>query len=413
MSDFPTSTPASSPTDSAVSDIEPDDSIWSNSNQSMPPPPPQRSEYTADHRVSKPKSSGRALKTIGLVALVVASGLAGGIVGAQINNDDSTTNKSSSPVVTAVPVKNDGQPKTAIAGVVQAVGPSVVTITTSIEASAGGGQASGTGMIITSDGEILTNNHVIEGQTSISVRLAGQVDPVSATVIATDPSNDLALIKIDGSGLPVVTFASRGSIAVGDQVIAVGYALALDGEPSVTTGIVSALNRTLSIDDGALDGLIQTDSAISSGNSGGPLVNMKGEVIGINTAVARSDVDSAANNIGFAISVDEILPVIDDLRTHTDGTTRASGYLGVSITGRTDGGQGAVIKSIEPGSPAKDAGLKIDDIVLNIDGTPINGQVGLVAAIRDATPGDKIKIEIERDGKRLTVTATLATRTDG
>ena len=194
--------------------------------------------------------------------------------------------------------------------------------------------------------------------------------------------------------------------------VAIGYALALDGGPTVTSGIVSALKRTIETDSGALNSLIQTDAAISSGNSGGPLVNLKGEVVGINTAVARGDSTSAANNIGFSISVDEVLIVIEQLRKQANGVVRDDGFLGVGLAAREDGGQGAIITDVQAGSPADKAGILIDDVVLAVDGEPIDGQAGLVAAIRDAEPGQTVKIEILRDGKRLTFEATLIARSE-
>jgi putative serine protease PepD len=156
--------------------------------------------------------------------------------------------------------------------------------------------------------------------------------------------------------------------------------------------------------------LIQTDAAISSGNSGGPLVNLRGEVVGINTAVARSDVNQAATNIGFSISVDEIVPVLEQLRSQASGVVRQEGFLGVGLAARTDGGQGAIITSVQPDSPASLAGILQDDIVLSVDGEPIDGQAGLVASIRDAAPGQTVEIEILRGVKRLTVKATLVAR---
>ena len=230
--------------------------------------------------------------------------------------------------------------------------------------------------------------------------------------MASDVGNDLALIKVDITGLVAATFAKPGSVQIGDAVVAIGYALALDGGPTVTSGIVSALKRTIETDSGALNSLIQTDAAISSGNSGGPLVNLKGEVVGINTAVARGDSESAANNIGFSISVDEVLIVIEQLRAQASGVERKEGFLGVGLAAREDGGQGAIITNVQPGSPADKAGILIDDVVLAVDGEPIDGQAGLVAAIRDAVPGQTVKIEIFRDGKRLTFDATLIARSE-
>jgi S1-C subfamily serine protease len=264
--------------------------------------------------------------------------------------------------------------------------------------------------VLTADGEILTNAHVVEGATTVKVRFAGETEPRSAQVLASDPGNDLALLKIEGVGFKPAVFAQVGSVRIGDPVVAIGYALDLDGGPSVTSGIISALKRTIITDSGALNGLIQTDAPISSGNSGGPLVNLRGEVVGINTAVARSDAGSAASNIGFSIAVDEIVPVLEQLRSLANGEVREEGFLGVGLAERTDGGQGAIISSVQPDSPADKAGIREKDIVLSVDGEPIDGQVGLVAAIRDASPGQTVEIVILRNGQRLTLSATLVAR---
>jgi putative serine protease PepD len=382
------------------------------------PPPPPPPSFQAPLPPAAPKK--KAGKVAGIIAVLVAVGLIAAAIGTAVTGDEEsndspvttqTSLQQSSPIVTAAP-SNNGEAKTAVGEAVKIIGPSVVTITSDVSNGMGGnGQSAGTGIIITPEGEIVTNNHVVEGANTIMVRLAGQVDPVPATLLAADPSNDLALIKINGKDLPAATFADPNTIAVGDPVVAMGYALALDGEPTVTSGIISAMNRTLAIDaEVSLDGLIQTDTAISSGNSGGPLVNLDGQVVGINTAVARDDMSSAANNVGFAISVTEILDVLDWLRSNTDGSVRVSGFLGVTIASRNDGGQGAVIQTVAPGSPASTAGLKVGDIVLEVDGQPISGQVGLVAAIRDASPGDEVTIKFERGGSMETALATLTDR---
>ena len=143
-----------------------------------------------------------------------------------------------------------------------------------------------------------------------------------------------------------------------------------------------------------------------------PVLNLfQGEVVGINTAVARSDANSAANNVGFSIAVDEIVPVLEQLRSQAGGQVREEGFLGVGLAARTDGGQGAIISSVQPNSPASLAGIRENDIVLSVDGEPIDGQAGLVAAIRDASPGQTVEIELLRDGKRMTVKAKLVART--
>jgi putative serine protease PepD len=232
-----------------------------------------------------------------------------------------------------------------------------------------------------------------------------------AKVIAGDAGNDLALIKlVNAKGLTAATFADPESIAVGDPVVAVGYALALDGGPSVTSGIVSALNRTLTDSSGALNALIQTDAAISSGNSGGPLINLNGQVVGINTAVANGDNNTAANNIGFAIGVAEVQRVAALLRAEVGGTVREQGYLGISLTDRKDGGAGAVVAEVQASSPADKAGLKVKDIVLQINGQAITGQGALIAIVRDSAPGEVIKITVERDGVAKDLSATLVAR---
>ena len=357
-----------------------------------------------------PRSSGRRgqrlLVALAVVGMAFGAGLAGGLIGSTLN--DSSPGSGNSPLVTAAPVKSGDIGDTNVARAAEVIAPSVVTI----DSVSSSGEAVGTGIIISSDGEILTNNHVVEGSKTARVRLYGSTSPITADVLATDPSNDMALIKLRATtGLVAATFADPESIAVGDPVVAVGYALALDGGPSVTSGIISALNRTLQLDgDTFLNALIQTDAAISSGNSGGPLINMNGQVIGINTAVAPGGLSSSANNIGFAIGVAEVQRVNRILHEIADGGSRRQGFLGISLGRRDDGGAGAVIGEVTSGSPADKAGVKVNDIVLSINDQPIIGDEALVAIIRDSAPGETITIVVERDGKKVTLTATLVAR---
>jgi len=350
---------------------------------------------------------GARIGAVALIAVIAfGSGLAGGLLGAAVT--DSAQEASNSPLVTAAPVKSTDIGDSAVAKAAEVIAPSVVTI----DSVSSSGEAVGTGIIITSDGEILTNNHVVEGSKTARVRLSGATDPITADVLATDPSNDMALIKLRNTkGLVAATFADPESIAVGDAVVAVGYALALDGGPSVTSGIISALNRTLQLDNETfLNALIQTDAAISSGNSGGPLINMNGQVVGINTAVANGGFNSAANNIGFAIGVKEVNRVNAILHDMANGGTRQQGFLGISLGSRTDGGAGAVIGEVTPGSPAEKAGVRANDIVLSINDQPVAGDEGLVAIIRDSAPGEKIVLIVDRNGKKVTLEATLIAR---
>ena len=384
-------------------------------------PPPSLSQFNGRQQSSQGSSSGprRGRAIFGLAVFASLFGLIGGIVGAFVeretslrdaNSASNVTQVTSAPVVVASGSNNMAD--SLILSVATRLANSVVTVLSTLGETDVAGRSVGTGVVLTSNGEILTNAHVVEGATSVVVRFAGETEPRVAKILATDIGNDLALIKVEATGLVAATFAKPGSVKIGDAVIAIGYALALDGGPTVTSGIVSAMKRTIETESGALNSLIQTDAAISSGNSGGPLVNLNGEVVGINTAVARGDSESAATNIGFSISVDEVLIVIEQLRAQANGVERREGFLGVGLTGREDGGQGAIITDVRAGSPADGAGIVVNDIVLSVDGEPIDGQAGLVAAIRDAVPGQKVKIEISRDGERMTFEATLAARTN-
>ena len=383
-------------------------------------PPPSLSQFNGRQQSSQGSSSGprRGRAIFGLAVFASLFGLIGGIVGAFVERETSLRDANSAATVTQVtsaPVVvasgSNNMADSLILSVATRLANSVVTVLSTLGETDVAGRSVGTGVVLTSNGEILTNAHVVEGATSVVVRFAGETEPRVAKIMATDIGNDLALIKVEATGLVAATFAKPGSVKIGDAVIAIGYALALDGGPTVTSGIVSAMKRTIETESGALNSLIQTDAAISSGNSGGPLVNLNGEVVGINTAVARGDSESAATNIGFSISVDEVLIVIEQLRAQANGVERREGFLGVGLTGREDGGQGAIITDVRAGSPADGAGIVVNDIVLSVDGEPIDGQAGLVAAIRDAVPGQKVKIEISRDGERMTFEATLAART--
>ena len=368
-----------------------------------PPPPPSPT----------PRRRGRrAALAAGVVVALVAAGLTGAVVNDRLDSDPRPPRRASGVALDVGAARDGSLPAIDVAAVADHIAPSVVTVSADIEVEGlGGGGSVGTGVITTEDGEILTNAHVVEDATDIRVRLTGETEPREAELLAIDPGNDLALLRIAGDDFVPATFAEPESVRIGDQVVAIGFALDLDGAPSVTLGIVSALERTITIGDaGALDGLIQTDAAISSGNSGGPLVNALGQVVGINTAGARGDFTTAATNIGFAISVEEVLRVVEQLRGQAAGEPRDEGFLGVSLGDRSDGGQGALIGEVTPDSPAAAAGLRAGDIVIAVDGNTVEGAAGLVAAIRDREPGDDVEITIIREGETRTVTATLSER---
>lgn len=360
------------------------------------------------------------IAVIAAVALLAA--LAGVLTGAAIGGDGDGRGDNDAAAkrrtTTALDPSAGAGPTTAATGrldvqaVAELVAPSVVTISADIDGADAGitGEAVGTGVVVAATGEILTNAHVVDDATDIRVRLPGESEPTAAELIAVDAGNDLALLQIDATGLTAASFAPTSEISLGDEVLAIGYALDLDGGPSVTLGIVSALERTLLTPAGALDGLIQTDAAISSGNSGGPLVDGQGRVVGINTAVARSDATTAANNVGFAIGAAEVEAVLASLRDEAGGGARLEGYLGVSLDDRNDGGQGALVTSVEADSPAGDAGLEAGDVIVEVDDASTAGAAGVIAAIRDLEPGDEVAVVVVRDGEETAFTVGLAER---
>lgn len=375
------------------------------SSSSLVPPPLPPAPEKGPRRWPR-----RVALTTAVAMAMVGAGFAGAAINQALERDPRPPQRASNVALDLGPARDSALPPINVAAVAEYVAPSVVTISADIESPLGVGGSIGTGVFTTSNGEVLTNAHVVADATEIRVRLAGETEPRPATLLAADPGNDLALLRVAGDGFVPATFAEPDSVRIGDEVVAIGFALDLDGAPSVTLGIVSALERTIQTDNGALDGLIQTDAAISSGNSGGPLVNALGEVVGINTAVARSDSTTAASNIGFAISGAEAIPIIEALRRQADGVQREEGFLGVALDDRRDGGQGAVISAVDPGTPAEAGGMLAGDIVVEIEGKTIDGASGLVAAIRDREPGDELEIIVFRGSDRLTLSVVLASR---
>jgi putative serine protease PepD len=247
----------------------------------------------------------------GLLTLIAGgAGFAGGLLAGDATPATSAT--SSGVNVVSVAAGSSGSSGIDVAAVLKAVSASVVTVEAKVTTqtgprTTGTATALGTGIVVDAGGLIVTNAHVIEGAQSVTVTVNGDATAHAATVIGADTAADLAVLQVSGvTGLTPATFARASSVRVGDDVVAVGDALGLEGAPSVTRGIVSALDRSVDTDNGTMSGLIQTDAAISSGNSGGPLVNASGQVIGITSMVAMSTQSTAANNIGFAIPTDKI-----------------------------------------------------------------------------------------------------------
>jgi putative serine protease PepD len=290
-----------------AADVREGDLPWA-----VPPVPPPPMPPVASVPPSPPPPPPRRRGRLVLPAATVAISLLAGWVGGRIASDDSSTG--SSPVVASpASVVLDGDTLD-VAGVLDAVEPSVVSIETTMRVRQGPfvreGQGAGTGVVIDDAGHILTNAHVVADATSITVTVGGVAR--EATLVGSDAANDIAVLHVaDTSGLVAADLAGDGTTAVGDSVVAIGNALALEGGMTVTQGIVSALDRSIDTESGTLDGLIQTDAAISSGNSGGPLVNAAGQVVGINAAVASSGGGVEASNIGFAISIHDAMSVAD------------------------------------------------------------------------------------------------------
>jgi S1-C subfamily serine protease len=351
------------------------------------------------------------LLAIGLVMIVWLAGLVGALIGVQwAQKRAAPLQKPSTLGVNVVEPRQNELPRLDIEAIANDLAPSVVAVQSSLVRNGQSGESIGTGLIVTTDGEIVTNAHVVGDAKTVHVRLNGESEPREAAVVAADPGRDLALLRVDTGGLSPAAFAAPGDIRLGDEVLAIGYALDLDGDPTVTLGIVSSLNRTLNTDAGSLKGLIQTDAAVSSGNSGGPLINAVGRVVGINTLVSSTGLGSTANGLGFAISAAELLPAIERLRAQANGETLVSGYLGVQLERRMDGGSGALVADVVSGSAAAKAGIKVGDVVVAIDGEPISGQAALIATIRDLAPGDHTAVSVVRDGEPFDVSVVLGER---
>ncbi|MDA1359273.1 trypsin-like peptidase domain-containing protein [Glycomyces luteolus] len=337
---------------------------------------------------------GRGKLVAGAIALALIAGGAGGIAGWVIGSGDGATTHVQS-------VSMDAGTGMTYTEIVAKVRPSVVTIVTDA--------AEGSGVVYSKDGYIVTNNHVVDGAQSVEVRFSDGTT-ADASIVATDSTQDLAVIQVSGvDDLTPVTFADSSAVQVGDVAVAIGSPLGLEG--TVTTGIVSALDRSMTVSgeqDGGmgqqpsstLSGLIQTDAAINSGNSGGALVNGDGELIGINTAIATTD--SGSIGLGFSIPSTTVKDTVEQLIKN--GSVE-QGYLGVSVAD-TDG-NGAMVLSVEPDSPAAKAGLQEGDVITAIDGNPVASASEVVAAVQGTSAGTEITITYTRDQQEAETTATL------
>jgi putative serine protease PepD len=276
-----------------------------------------------------------------------------------------------------------------------------------VSVQAGGG--SGTGFLIDRDGTIVTNAHVVGSASQVRVRFDDDASPVTARVVGTDPSSDLAVLKVDASaadGVTPLTLADSGTVEVGDAAIAIGFPLGLD--KTATAGIVSGLEREIEAPNGfRIDEVIQTDAPINPGNSGGPLLDAKGRVIGVNSQIATSGAGGGNVGIGFAVPSDTVREIVPKLQA---GQSVERPWLGLSTTTPATGGSGAQVGAVTAGGPADKAGVREGDVVTKVDGTAITDPDAVADAIAAREPGDRIEVELRRGGVEQTLEITLGTR---
>ncbi|MEX2588062.1 MAG: trypsin-like peptidase domain-containing protein [Actinomycetota bacterium] len=374
---------------------------------------------------SRPEDSGEGLPprrrrrpVLLIVSMLLAGALAGGslvqcAVAEQAAPDD-TDDAATLPAAADTPEREPLDPES-VPGIVEAVKPSVVAIFTQRVSpdfffEAVPSEGAGTGVIATEDGHILTNAHVIQDAQQIEVVLTDG-ERMQAEVIGADVQTDLAVLKVDASGLQPARLGDSDALRVGEQVIAVGHALALPGGPTVTKGIVSALDRSIRAGQAVLQNLIQTDAAINFGNSGGALVNGDGDVVGLNTAIAGN-----AQNIGFAIAITPARKVFEQL---IDTGKVVHAFLGVQMITLSpaiaselnlDVERGVFVDRVEPGSPAQQAGLQDNDVIVEIGGEEVTESVDVQREVSERDPGDSIEVVVVRGSERVTVEAVLTER---
>jgi putative serine protease PepD len=351
-------------------------------------------------------------------AVALLAGFGGGLVGAQVATNSAASDSSLTQLNTSAPVSENRAP--APAGSVQEVAAKVLPSTVSVLASSGQSGGEGSGVILTDDGLILTNNHVVEGASTLEVRF-NDGTTASATVVGSTVTDDLAVIKADGvSGLTPAVLGSSADLVVGQPVVAIGSPLGLSA--TVTSGIVSALNRpvrtssseqTSGPSQDTVINAVQTDAAINPGNSGGALVDMNGAVIGINSAIASLSSSSDGSQsgsigVGFAIPIDQAKRIAQEI-IDTGKATHA--VLGATVSDATDSSSqiptGAKIAQITAGSGAEGAGLESGDVITKLGGQSVESADALIAAVRSATPNGDIEVTYVRDGQSTTVTVTL------
>ena len=386
-----------------------------------PPPPAPPTRNTIWHRIAA---------TVVIAAVVSAAAGAGiGWSLARTITSRTTTAQTSAQPAFQQPAQAGSpiQPAPSTGGnldtaaIAAKVDPAIVDINTVV----GTGQAAGTGMIINSTGEILTNNHVVDRSTSIQVTIAGRFQTYSAHVIAADPRADIAVIQVDGvSGLPTVSFASSSAINVGDAIVALGNALGQGGTPDVSQGRITALDQTITASEGGakseqLSGMLQSDATIYPGDSGGAIVNLSGQVVGMITAGAVQGFRSSASNVNYAIASDTILSVVNQIRSgqaSSDIIYGQTGFIGVSVQNidariaaqlNLNVSTGALVVAVQAGSPAAGAGITRYSVITAVGGSQISSIADLGTALLAHRPGEQVSITWVSRGGTHTATVTL------
>jgi len=374
-------------------------------------------EPSDQNRGSGKKKGGATAK---IVALALVCALVGGLVGAGASSAAAKVNHTSiqisdREVAQVQTVKVDGKTQMSMSEVYASNVNSVVSINVSSTTNYFGQQvetaASGTGFFITQDGYILTNHHVISGASTVKVTLYNG-ETYDATVIGSDSDYDIAVIKIDVTGATPVVLGDSSKVAIGESVAAVGNPL---GELtfSMSEGIVSCVNRAINV-DGTPFNMIQVDCSINPGNSGGPLFNSYGEVIGIVSAKYSSYSNTTVEGIGFAIPINDVLAMVEDIMT--DGYVTDKPYMGfvpqnmtaqMAMQYRYDVTEGVFVCSVEEGSAADKAGLQMGDVITKIDDTTISDMTDLNAAKKSYRAGDTVTLTVYREGKTIEVPLTF------
>lgn len=367
---------------------------------------------TAPHKSTKDKKSHSGLKSVGLVALCFCAGLGGGAISQSYMNSKntvviqqnvSTSSDSADSEVTTVSTDTSSIDAVSVAA---AATPSVVSIVTenitySSFISSYVTEGAGSGVIISSDGYIVTNNHVIEDASKITVTTSDGTE-YEATLVGADSETDVAVIKIDATGLTAATLGDSDSIVVGEGVVAIGNPLGTLAS-SVTSGIISATERTITVDDMTLE-VMQTDTAISPGNSGGGLFNAQGELIGIVNAKSSSE---NAEGIGFALPINNVLEVATQLIEQGYVSGRPAIGVSVQTASYMDGSTALVIAGFADQSDADEAGLQVGDIIIAANNTTVSSYSDLRSIINEFEVGDTISITVQRDDQIITADITL------